>query len=198
MKKMMQEFKTFITRGNVMDLAVGVIIGGAFTAIVTALTQHILQPLINGFLYLILGSKGSLEGVYTILVGSVEELDKAIYIDWGAVISAIINFFLVALVLFFIVKAINNMQKKAEEVKNGISKNILKKEDRKALKQLGIKVTDKEGVKKYLADKEAKEQALLEEQKKEEELKAAEERKNNPTTEDLLKDIKALLEKNVK
>ena len=69
MKKFFEEFKTFITRGNVLDMAVGVIVGGAFTAIVTALTKNILQPLINWIIYLISGSQGSLDGVYTFLVG---------------------------------------------------------------------------------------------------------------------------------
>ena len=63
MKKFFGEFKTFITRGNVLDMAVGVIVGSAFTAIVTALTKNILQPLINWIIYLISGSENSLEGV---------------------------------------------------------------------------------------------------------------------------------------
>ncbi|MBQ6727339.1 MAG: MscL family protein, partial [Clostridia bacterium] len=69
MKKVASEFKKFITRGNVIDLAVGVIIGGAFTAIVTALTTNILQPLINALISVLFGD-GSL-AVYTVLIGSV-------------------------------------------------------------------------------------------------------------------------------
>ena len=111
MKKFFNEFKQFISRGNVIDLAVGVIIGGAFTAIVTALTDHVLMPVINYVLLLITGGKG-LEGVYTFLGEPFYEdnaivLEKSIYIDWGAFITAIINFILIALVVFLIVKAIN-------------------------------------------------------------------------------------------
>ena len=111
-----KEFKAFITRGNVVDLAVGVIIGGAFTAIVTALTTHILQPLINALIALI-GGKDALAGAVTILRGSEDDLANAIYIDWGAFVSAVINFLLVAFVLFVIVKIINRARESAEKIK---------------------------------------------------------------------------------
>lgn len=115
------EFKEFISRGSVIDLAVGIIIGGAFTAIVTALTGHILTPLINWILAAIIGDKG-LESARTLLSaqykpaeggGQIIDWESSIYIDWGAFISAIINFILIALVLFIIVKVIN----KAKEAK---------------------------------------------------------------------------------
>lgn len=111
------EFKKFIMRGNVLDMAVGVIVGGAFTAIVTALSDHILKPVINWILALILGAN-SLSEIYTVLrpVYTTGEggqqllnLEQSIYIDWGAFINAIINFILIAFVLFCIVKAINSI-----------------------------------------------------------------------------------------
>lgn len=111
MGKFFKEFGDFIKRGNVLDLAVGVIIGGAFTAIVTALTNNILRPLINWLISVIVGD-GS-QTAYTVLKGVYEEgalvLDKSIYIDWGAFISAVINFLLVALILFIIIKFINGL-----------------------------------------------------------------------------------------
>ena len=124
MAKFAKEFKAFISRGNVVDMAVGVIIGGAFSAIVTALTTHVLMPVINWFLLLITGGNG-LENVYTYLEKAYEldelgnataviDLAKSIYIDWGAFITAIINFILIALVLFFIIKGIN----KARDIGN--------------------------------------------------------------------------------
>ena len=105
MRKFIKEFKTFITRGNVLDLSVGVIIGGAFSAIVTAFTNNIIRPLIDAVIYYICGGKGI--AAYTFLVKMDEEgnriktlenvdLTKSIYIDWGSFISAIINFLLVA------------------------------------------------------------------------------------------------------
>lgn len=119
MKKFFKEFKQFISRGNVIDLAVGVIIGGAFTAIVTALTGNVFMPLINYVLLLITGGKG-LEGVYTFLgepfydeAGAIV-LEKSIYIDWGAFITAVLNFILIALVVFIIVKIINKAKAAAD------------------------------------------------------------------------------------
>lgn len=116
--KLLKEFKAFITKGNVVDLAVGMIIGAAFTAIVTALVNNIFKPLINAI------PMGDLQGLITILVAKnaegltaaecaqkgvefVVDMTKSVYIDWGAFIMAIINFLITALVLFAMVKLIN-------------------------------------------------------------------------------------------
>jgi len=118
------DFKKFITRGNVLDMAVGVIVGGAFTAIINALSNNILKPVINWLLATILG-KDSLSEVFTFLtkayvlddagVATAEiDLANSIYIDWGAFINAIINFLLIAFTLFVIVRAINNIRKKLD------------------------------------------------------------------------------------
>ena len=116
-KGLIKEFKEFIMRGNVMDLAVGVIIGGAFGAIVTALVDNIIKPLINS----ILG--GDMVGSFVLpwaqKAGMDEEALAAVTINYGAFISAIINFLIIALVIFIMVKAINkatNLRKKEEEV----------------------------------------------------------------------------------
>jgi large conductance mechanosensitive channel len=111
MKKFFSEFKAFIMRGNVLDMAVGVIVGGAFTAIVTALTDHILRPIINWIISLFMGDEEV--AAYTFLkkvtVDGAVDLTQSIYIDWGAFISAIINFLLIAFILFLIVRTINRM-----------------------------------------------------------------------------------------
>ena len=145
------EFKEFISRGNVLDLAVGVIIGGAFTAIVTALTGGILQPIINWIISAIAGKNG-LEAARTILgepvyhwvetvvevggtpqVEFVKEIDwsQTNYIDWGAFITAVINFLLVALILFIIIKIINNVQKKALDAKAKLEKKEEPQQEKK-------------------------------------------------------------------
>ena len=198
MKKFFSEFKKFITRGNVLDMAVGVIVGGAFTAIVNALSNNILKPIINWVLALILG-KDSLSEVFTFLVrtevtdattGEVTvDLANSIYIDWGAFINAIINFLLIALVLFCIVRVIN----RAKEI--DLVDDRLTKEDKKALKAQGVKLTNKEAVAAYLAEKAAK--AAEEKAKADSEAaeKARLEREANPTTEDLLKKILAEMQK---
>lgn len=123
MKKFFSEFLTFIKRGNVLDMAVGVIVGSAFTAIVTALSNGILKPLINWVLALAGGNSNALESAYTILKATytvneagekVLDLANSIYIDWGAFISSIINFILIAFVVFCIVKAINKARELAD------------------------------------------------------------------------------------
>ena len=125
MKKFFQEFKKFISRGNVMDMAVGTIIGAAFTAIVTALSNGILKPIINMVLYYCFGGDNdALDKMYTVLVKvykvedgkQVLDLANSILIDWGAFISAIINFLLVAFVLFLIIRTFNNIKDGAETV----------------------------------------------------------------------------------
>lgn len=204
MKKFFNEFKTFITRGNVLDMAVGVIVGTAFTGIVNGLSNFILKPLINALLALVLGSNG-LDGAITMLspgytlgadgVTKVLDLSKSIYIDWGAFISAIINFLLVAFTLFTIVRIINRIRDNNGKMFEGLKKIHLNKAERKELKDAGICLRDRKAVSEYFAKKE--EQATL---KAEEEAKAAalaaEEAKLH-TTEGLLEQIKTLLEKQV-
>lgn len=119
-KGFFQEFKEFLNRGNVMDLAVGMIIGSAFTAIVTALSDGILKPIINWIIALIAGGDDPLESAYTFLKKGYDadgalSLANSIYIDWGAFISAIINFLLVGLILFMIVKMFNKVRSAQEK-----------------------------------------------------------------------------------
>ena len=158
MKKFFAEFKAFISRGNVVDLAVGVIIGGAFSAIVTALTNQILMPLINAFLAFITGGKG-MEGAVTMLqevkVDGVVDMENSIYIDWGAFISAIVNFLLIAIVLFVIIKAINAVNDGVKKGKNRFAP--LSQEEVKALRKQGKSYAEIEECarQKAAADEEA-------------------------------------------
>ena len=197
MKKFFGEFKKFITRGNVLDMAVGVIVGGAFTAIVNALSNNILKPLINYLLALIFGAD-SLSEVFTFLkkVETVAEdgtvtvdLANSIYIDWGAFINAIINFLLIAFVLFLIVKIINKMKDNNEFIRK---KSKISADDKKAMKAAGIKKRDKAAVAAYF---EAKAKAEAEAKAAAEE-KARLEKEANPTVEELLKKILIAIEKN--
>ena len=99
MSKYMDEFKEFISKGNVMDMAVGVIIGGAFTGIVTSLTDNVINPLIT-----------AITGGGTDMSGSL--VVPGTSIDFGAFLSAIINFLIVAFIVFNLVKAVNHLQAK--------------------------------------------------------------------------------------
>jgi len=204
MRKFFREFKEFINRGNVLDLSVAVIIGSAFSAIVTSLTNKIIMPLIN----LLLSGGNGLESAYTMLkpVYIVDgdptsgiDLTKSIYIDWGAFITAIINFILIALVIFLIVKIINASAKKIKELNSNLKKEIKlqvlaeKKEVYKKAKQEGKKF--KVLWAQHLAEKKAEdeEKARLEAEAK---AKAEEEERiANPTEKELLKEIRDLLAK---
>ena len=209
MKKFFKEFKAFITRGNVLDMAVGVIVGGAFTAIVNGLSNFILKPIVNFVIYKVLfwitKEEKGLSEIFTFLkrvdmvdaeTGEVvldsvtglpvADLANSIYIDWGSFITAIINFILIALVLFCIVKFINKVREENREFVAG----KISKEDKREMKKLGIKPRDKAAVAAYFeakAKKEAEAKAAAEE-------KARLDREANPTAEDLLKKIVVLLE----
>ena len=107
MKKFLEEFKAFALKGNVMDMAIGVIIGGAFTSIVTAFTDDFITPIISIFGGTEFGGKIPLPG------------PEGNAILWGDFVSAVINFLIVALVLFSVLKAANKLialgKKKEEE-----------------------------------------------------------------------------------
>ena len=121
MKKIFKEFGDFIKRGNVMDLAVAVIIGGAFSSIVTSLVNDIIMPLISlctggiDFSNLFVSLNGE---KYATLVEAQEA--GASVLAYGSFIQAIINFLIIAFVIFLVVKAMNklmNLRKKKEEEK---------------------------------------------------------------------------------
>jgi large conductance mechanosensitive channel len=111
---MLKEFKTFIMRGNVVDLAIGVIIGGAFGGIVTSLVNDVIMPPIG----LLLG-KVDFAKLYVSLDGNTYESLAAAKeigaptLNYGAFINTIINFLILGFVIFLLVKAINKMQKPA-------------------------------------------------------------------------------------
>ncbi len=192
MKKFFAEFKKFISRGNVMDMAVGMIVGSAFTAIVTALSNGILKPIINWVIYLACGGDTeALSKMYTPLVkvfakDGTLDLAKSVIIDWGAFISAIINFLLVAIVLFSIVKLFNKAKDASENWKESLKNNSpFTKEELKAMRKAGK-------TKAEIAAAEEERRAELAEQARiaEEEAKA-----NAPkTTEQLLGEIVVLLQ----
>ncbi len=106
MKSFMKEFKEFISKGNVMDMAVGIIIGGAFTAIVTSLVDDVIMPIIS------LLTGGFDFSALCIVLG---EGEGAATLNYGAFIAAIINFLIIAVVVFCLIKSINKFKKKQEE-----------------------------------------------------------------------------------
>jgi len=152
MKKMFSEFKAFISRGNVLDMAIGVIIATAFSAITNTLVQKVFMP----FIGLLTGGKDFTSALNVVVTPAVmaedgiTELTPATIIAFGDLVSAILNFILIALICFFIVKAFN----RANEIANA----------------------------KAIAAKKAEEEAKANEPQP-------------PTTEELLTQIRDLLEK---
>ena len=208
MNNYINEFKKFINRGNVVDMAVGIIVGSSFTAVVNALSNNVLKPIVNYLLALVLNADSAHE-LYTFLkvvhadvlneagevIGQKIDLTKSIYIDWGALINAIVSFFLIACVLFTIVKIINRIREEHKDFTEKLAKQTLSRDDRRELKKRGINPANKAAVREFLAEK-----ARIAEEKKAKEAAEAEEkarleREQNPTTEDLLKKILAVISK---
>ena len=136
MKKFVEEFKKFITRGNVVDMAIGVIVGGAFSTIVTTMNQKILMPIVNWALSYI--SKGSelctvlpnyilydpvnfpeQTGATPIVVNGISYYSVN-YINWSALIESVINFFFIALTLFIIMKVFTYLSEKRKALEEAI------------------------------------------------------------------------------
>ena len=113
MKKFFNEFKEFAMRGNVIDLAVGVVIGGAFGAITTSLVNDIIMPLIS----LLTGGMDFTQWKWILKAGELDaasgELVGQVAVNYGNLISVILNFIIIALVLFCVIKGINKLKKPA-------------------------------------------------------------------------------------
>ncbi|MEM9333152.1 MAG: large-conductance mechanosensitive channel protein MscL [Pseudomonadota bacterium] len=103
---MIQEFKDFIAKGNVMDMAVGIIMGAAFTAIVTSLVDDLINPIIGLFM-------GGVD--FSSMGTSFGEGDGAAYLAWGNFIMAIINFLIIAFVVFMLVRYVNKVKEASEK-----------------------------------------------------------------------------------
>ena len=113
---MFKEFKEFISKGNVMDMAVGLVTGSAFTAIVQSLVNDVIMPLVG----LLVGGFNFSDLKVTLK----ETADGAVTLNYGAFIQAVVNFLIVAFVIFLVVKAMNKMRAAAE--------NLVKKEEEEA------------------------------------------------------------------
>jgi large conductance mechanosensitive channel len=117
MKKFVEEFKTFITRGNVLDMAIGVIIGGAFGAITSSLVANVITPLLAW----IFGTPNTDALNITLRAAELnaegEVVKEALVLGLGTFVGAIINFLVIALVLFSVIKAFNKAREAAEAMK---------------------------------------------------------------------------------
>lgn len=122
-KGLFEEFKTFIKRGNVIDLAVGVVIGGAFSTIVSSLVNNIIMPII-----------GIIIGGYDFTGLSIKVKDASI--NYGTFIQNIINFLIIAFCIFILVKVINKFLHKAKEEKEEVKEEPKKSDEVILLKEI--------------------------------------------------------------
>ncbi len=125
-KSFWSEFKTFIARGNVLDMAVGIVIGGAFTAIVNALVTNILNPIIG------LATDGIDFGKLKLVLKVATEDKADLAVTYGVFINAVVNFIIVSLVVFCLVKSFNKLKSKAERRKLEEAQKIAKDEVKSA------------------------------------------------------------------
>lgn len=125
MKKFMEEFKKFISRGNVMDMAVGIIIGGAFTSIVSSFVEDIINPFLGLF------GGMNFDRLAWNIAGEVT-------LNYGKFITAVVNFLIMALVLFIIIKAVNSL---GEKIKKEEPKKITTKKCPYCRSEIDIEAT---------------------------------------------------------
>jgi large conductance mechanosensitive channel len=114
MKKFFQEFKTFAMRGNVMDMAIGIIIGGAFGKIISSLVADVIMPCIGVFV----GGINFADLKVTLkesVVDAAGEIIPAVTLNYGVLIQVIFDFIIIAFCIFLVIKAINKMSRKKEE-----------------------------------------------------------------------------------
>ena len=132
MKKFFEEFKTFISKGNVMDMAIGVIVGGAFGAITSSLVADVVTPLLAVLF------KSPNPDALNITLRAADEAagTEAVVLGLGTFIGAVINFLVIALVLFSVIKAMNKAKELAEAMK--------KKEEEEAAAEEPAKPTTEE------------------------------------------------------
>ncbi|MBQ7332803.1 MAG: large conductance mechanosensitive channel protein MscL [Clostridia bacterium] len=193
MKKIWEDFKKFIKRGNVVDMAVGVAVASAFTAIVTAFTKGFINPL------LALISKNSTQEDLKIILRE-EKIDAVtgeiiqseVALLWGGFVQAIINFLIVALSLFIVMRIVSGFSNRAKKFSSGV-KNLLTDADEKEAAELeAAKIAEEEKAKA-----EAEEKALEEAKAKAEAEKLAaellEEENRKKREEALLTEIRDLL-----
>lgn len=167
MKKLIEEFKKFIKRGNVVDMAVGVAVASAFTAIVNAFTKGFISPLIA-----LLTGESNLDEVKLIIRPEVTEtvgeetvvVQQEVALLWGAFLQAIINFFIIALALFTVMKVVSTIRARAEKFSKDV-KNHFSDEDEKAAAKAAAEKAESEEKARAEAEAAAEAERIAAEEK---------------------------------
>lgn len=142
MKKTMDEYKSFAMKGNIVDLAIGMVIGSAFTSIITALVNTTITPLLSIFTNKVDLSKLfiSLSGVHYDSLAKAEEAGALVW-NYGALLNALLNFFIISFILFLVVKYLGKIKKK------NIIEDIEKTEETKKICKFCLSEIPKDAVK---------------------------------------------------
>lgn len=190
MKKFFNEFKAFISKGNVFDMAVGLIIATAFNKIVSSLVNDIIMPLITWAT-----GANSLADLSVVL--KVAEDGTKLTWNYGNFIQTIIDFLIIAISVFLMVKVVTNSRKKFKDLAEGISAQTNKeiRAEKREIKK--IAKSENRPFKEVWAEHLKEKERIEDENKKKLEIEKAEQEKlnrlNNPSQEDLLKEIRDLL-----
>ncbi len=194
MKKFFADFKAFITKGNIVDMAVGVVIGTAFSAIVTSLVNDIIMPLISAATggFDISDWKWVIsEAQYDPVTNAITKAEAALH--WGHFLQCILNFLIIAFCIFVVLRIFMSAKTRMEKAQEGY-KTLNKAEYKQLRKELKAQGKSKAEINAAILAKEAELTAAA---KAEKERKAAEEKANAPeTTEQLLTQIRDLLQMN--
>ena len=161
MKRFMGEFKKFITRGNVIDMAVGVVIGGSFGKIVTGLVNYIINPFVGIFV-----KNGSLDSLKTVIHPAVEEvIDEAgnvvtaataeVAILWGTWLQTVIDFLITALCIFIVIHTISRIRERFEADKIAAEAKAKKEAEEKAKEEAAAEAARQEAFKNSILQQEA-------------------------------------------
>lgn len=181
MKNFFKEFKAFITKGNILDLAVAVVIGAAFNAIISSLVKNIIMPLIS----LVTGGVSVDDWKWVITVANEAAGVKESAVYYGLFIQAIIDFLIIAFSIFMVLRIIMRFKNGASLV----ASTKLTTKEYKEMKTLKLNYKDKDDLEKFREIQKANAKTEVEKKKAEVEL----ERINNPSEKDLLFDIRELL-----
>ena len=192
MKKLFEEFKKFVKRGNVVDMAVGVAVASAFTAIVTAFTKGFVSPLIA-----LLTGESNLDDLKWIIRPEITEtvgeettvIQAEVALLWGSFVQAIINFFIIALALFIVMKVVSAVQTRAEKLHKNV-RNLITDEDEKAAAAAAKAKAEAEAAAKAAAEEAAKAEAAILEAKAKESARLEREEALLTEIRDLLRDRK--------
>ena len=197
MKQLWQDFKKFIKRGNVIDMAVGVAVAAAFTAIVTAFTAGFITPLLS-----LITNESTLEDMKWVVREEITEtvgeetvvVQSEVSFLWGPFLHAIINFLIVAFVLFMIMRIVGAISKRAAKIRSNVIDFLSDEDEKRALEEAKLKA-EKEMEEAKKAEEEARRLLEEEEKARERERLEQEERARLIRQEELLTDIRDLLKK---